>query len=67
VTLEEAAALRALVDRLTWRACKPDYAREVGDHSYVVKYRTIGVEDWNAITAAISATACESGILGRSR
>jgi hypothetical protein len=53
VTVEEGTALRALVDRLTWRACKPDYALKVGRHEYVVRGKTIDDADWLTLTEAV--------------
>jgi hypothetical protein len=50
---EEQAALQAIIDRVPWRACRPEYAAQVGQHEYVVRGKTISEEDWQVLGAAI--------------
>jgi hypothetical protein len=42
-----------VVERLTWRRCRPEYAAQVGDHEYVVRHKTCDEEAFAVLTGAI--------------
>ncbi len=49
----ELAAFDQTVEQLTWRRCTPEYAAQVGDHEYVVRYKTCDEDAFAVITDAI--------------
>jgi hypothetical protein len=52
-TESELAAWRELIGRLPWKECRPGYADQVGQHSYVITNRTCTYEEWREMANMI--------------